>query len=160
MTNNEIWESLSSVALLGAVHLHGQWRMYAGTLGEWTLDYPAYDPSWKPSEEERMQFRNGLLRVDNDNAAEFCEALQEYEVKPEVLQNWMVNEDGGVPLFIVVDFDKRLFVYGYTEPIEPKSDYVPAGWTGIEDDPLNYVPLEISRLWAKSGSEYGGFKSL
>jgi hypothetical protein len=92
---------LTTYLLLGAVCLHAKWRVYAGTEGEWTLDYPAYDPD-------------------------------------------------DVPLLMLVDFDKRLFVHGYSEPVEPKSNYIPAGWTGIVNNPLDYTSEEIRQLWIPS----------
>src|SRR5689334_7558961 len=113
-------EVLTDSFLLGAVRLNERWRVYAGTLAEWTLDYPSYDPDNEPrSEEDRMSFRNGLWYVDENNAEEFCEAMQAYEIPLGVLRHWIAQKEANaVPLLMLVDFDNRLFVHGYSEPVE------------------------------------------
>jgi hypothetical protein len=140
---------LTDFLLLGAVRLHAQWRVYALTLGEWTLDYPAYDPSWESlSKEDKRAFRGELSRVDENNADEFCAAIQAYEVPLEVLQHWVEQEgNASIRLTMLVDFDERRFVHGYTEPVEPKSNYIPAAWTGVVGDPLDYVSEKLRRIW-------------
>jgi hypothetical protein len=149
MPDEEILEHLLTAhLLLGAVNLRGQWRLFAGSVGEWTLDYPACDPGWEPSENERLEFRSGLLVVDVHNADEFCAAMQPYEVTTKTLVGWMQRVgQAAIPLTFVVDFDRRLFVHGYDEPIEPRGQYIPPSWTGIVDDPLDHVPAEIKDLW-------------
>ncbi len=128
--------------LIGAVRLRSRWRLFAGTLGEWTLDYAAYEPGCN---EVPKDFRGGLLRVDVDNADAFCAAMEPFELQPEQLLAWIAEHGPqALRLTMVVDFDRRTFVHGYLEPVEPKSNYVPAGWTGIEDDPLKHVPQEIA----------------
>ncbi|MEJ7709887.1 MAG: hypothetical protein WKF84_08510 [Pyrinomonadaceae bacterium] len=62
--------------LIGAVKLNSRWRFFAGTPAEWTLDYAAYDPTYNAEKTTAYVFRNGLLRVDEANAAEFCEAMK------------------------------------------------------------------------------------
>jgi hypothetical protein len=135
--------------LLGAVKLEGTWRVYAGTIGEWTLDYPAYEPESEDAPPEELQyFRSGLLRVDENNAKAFCAAMKEYEVPLDALKRWIEKEGvNNIPLLMLVDFDNRLFVHGYSEPIEPTSNYIPSGWTGIVGNPLYYVSEEIRHLW-------------
>jgi len=148
MNRDEILADVESESLLiGAVKWRSRWRYFAGTLGEWTLDYPAYDPSYQPAPGDRS-FRGGLLRVDQTNADQFCEVMRPYELRPEEIRSW-VKERGAVnvPLMMVVDFDERKFVDGYHEAFVPKSEYVPAGWQGIDGDPYDHVPPEVSDLW-------------
>jgi hypothetical protein len=148
MTHDELLELIMSDELLiGAVKWRSRWRFFAGTLGEWTLDYPAYDPDYRPDPGDR-QFRGGLLRVDQTNADAFCAVMEPYELRPEQIRAW-VKEHGAanVPLMMVVDFDALTFVDGYHEAFVPKSEYVPAGWRGIDGDPYAHVPSEVSGLW-------------
>jgi hypothetical protein len=65
----------------------------------------------------------------------------------ELLEDWIEKHKREIELLMLVDFDTRLFVHGYSEPIEPKSDYIPAGWTGLVGDPLDYVSEDLRRLW-------------
>lgn len=140
---------LTDFLILGGVRSHGQWRVYAGTLGEWTLDYIAYEPEaeFVPLEEIK-HFRNGLLRIDENNAEAFCFAMQSREVPLDVLKQWVeMSGVSQVQILMMVDFDNCLFVHGYSEPIEPKGNYIPSHWKGIVGNPLDYLPEEISSLW-------------
>jgi hypothetical protein len=142
---------LSANLLIGAVKWKSRWRYFAGTLGDWTFDYLAYDPSHRPSPADK-DFRGGLLLVDQSNADAFCAAMQPYELAPATIARWAERHGAdAVPLVMVADFDARFFVHGYSEPIEPKSKYLPAGWRGVEDDPHKHVPPEVSAPWQPSG---------
>ena len=148
MASDELLDDvLSAHLLIGAVKWRSRWRYFAGTLGEWTLDYRAYDPSYSPSVGDKS-FRGGLICVDQSNADEFCVVMEPWELAPAEISVW-VKQHGcdAVPLVMVVDFDKRFFVHGYSEPVEPKSDYLPNGWQGVEDAPYNHVPDAVSAPW-------------
>ena len=96
--------------MLGAVILNATCRFYGGTTGEWRLDYAAYDPSARPSK----HFRNGILTVNETNAEEFCEAMAPFEVMlPDVVR--LVKTEVSEGLWVLVNFDDRLFVNGFTE---------------------------------------------
>jgi hypothetical protein len=149
MQRQELFDEIVALdLLLGAVCLRGQWRIFAATLGEWTLDYPAYDPT--PVSGDVAAFRSGLLVVDERSADAFCTALAPWEVPLEVLDAWLRTlPPGQLNLCFVVDFDRRLFVHGYDEPIEPKSQYIPSHWRGVVGDPLRYCPPELAALWSR-----------
>jgi hypothetical protein len=138
---------LSDELLIGAVRWRSRWRFFAGTLGEWTLDYAAYDRDYSPPAGDHT-FRGGLLQVDQSNADEFCTAMEPWELSRDQIRAW-VKEYGArnVPLMMVVDFDTLTFVDGYHEAFVPKSQYVPAGWRGIDGDPYEYVPSDVCELW-------------
>ena len=138
---------LSSHLLIGAVKWRSRWRYFAGTLGEWTLDYRAYDPSYTPPAGDKS-FRGGLMCVDQSNADEFCAVMEPWELAPGEIADWVKHHGSeSVPLVMVVDFDERLFVHGYSESVEPKSTYLPKGWQGIEDDPYKHVPSQVAAPW-------------
>ena len=126
--------------LIGAVHFAGKWRVYAGTQAEWILNYQAYDHS-DPAEWSEP-FRGNLLLVDVYNADKFIQIMQPYEL-PSIDLAELVRQRGAnnFPLSIVVDFDRRLYVNGYHEAM--LQEYIPPGWTGIEDNPFNFVPVEL-----------------
>jgi hypothetical protein len=143
---------LSADTLIGAVKWRSRWRYFAVTLGEWTFDYPTYDPDYNPSPDD-TRFRGGLHRVDQSNADEFCAVMKPYELDAATIARW-VKQHGrdAVPLVMVADFDDRFFVHGYTEPVEPKSNYLAPGWRGVEDDPYKHVPPEVSAPWWSGGA--------
>jgi hypothetical protein len=153
MESNDLLDDiLSAHLLIGAVKWRSRWRYFAGTLGEWALDYPAYDPAYRPSPGDAT-FRGGLLRVDQSNADEFCAVMKPYELGTGTIARW-VKQHGcdAVPLVMMADFDARFFVHGYTEPVEPRSNYLPAGWDGVEGDPYEHVPPEVSAPWRSGGA--------
>ena len=138
---------LTDFLLLGAVKLHAKWRLYALTIGEWTLDYPAYD-SEPISDADKMDFRNGMYCVDENNADEFCAAMQACEVPLDVVKHWVEQEGtSNVRITMLVDFDELRFVHGYSEPVEPRSDYIPGHWTGVVGEPLDFVSEDLRRVW-------------
>ena len=131
--------------IIGAVRLSSRWRFYAGTVAEWILDYRSYDPS-DPSKWEHP-FRNGLLVVDSSNSEAFCQAMQAYQLSEDDIRE-LVRLRGGnnFPLGVVVNFDEKLYVNGYSEI--PLHEYVPDGWIGVEGNPYDYVPAEVRSFWA------------
>jgi hypothetical protein len=131
--------------LLGAVCHRQHWRFYSGTIAEWILDYRAYDPAYDPSAWP-TPFRNNLLTVSPDDAAAFQESMAPQEQSLDEVRA-LVQHRGteAVPLSVVVDFDRRLFVNGYYDlAIEA---YVPPGWQAVFDDPLQYLPEPLRTIW-------------
>jgi hypothetical protein len=130
--------------IIGAVKLDSRWRFYAGTVGEWILDYLSYDPS--ASSRSEHPFRDGLLVVGNSNADAFCRAMQPYQLS-EADVRALIRLRGGnnFPLGVVVNFDEKLFVNGCSEI--PLHEYVPNGWTGVEGNSYDHVPNEVRSLW-------------
>ncbi len=138
-------ETLLQNEHLGAVKLSMKWRIFAGYIGEWILDYPSYDPEIKDAE-QRSEFRGGVLIVDEKTAEQFCGAMSEHEFTLTEIEA-LIKQRGAenVPLTVVVDFDNKLFVNGYYD--RSIEEFVPVGWQGIFGDPLQYVPAGISSLW-------------
>jgi hypothetical protein len=131
--------------LIGAVKYKSHWRFFAGTVGEWILNYSSYDPSFDPSK-SRVTFRNNLLNVDETNAEQFCEAMEPFELSSEGIEQLVRAEgSGNWPLVIALNFDDKIFINGFSEI--SLHEYVPTGWTAIEDNPLDYVPDNIKSLW-------------
>lgn len=150
LISNFMKKELSNDEYLGAVRVNGKWHFFADFVGEWILDYPAYDPDYEPSQWS-YKFRNGLLVVDETNANEFLEAMRAQELSFENVKK-LVAEKGKeqIPLTYVVDFDERKFVDGNSE--RDIAEYVPKNWTGIEDTPLKYVPDEIKSVWTQNNN--------
>ncbi|MFN6559704.1 MAG: hypothetical protein RMY28_007840 [Nostoc sp. ChiSLP01] len=131
--------------LIGAVKFNSKWRFFCGTIAEWILDYASYDPGFDPSKSD-VVFRNNLLKVDETNTVHFLKAMEPYELFAKDIQQ-LIEEEGASnwPLTIVVDFDKKTYVNGFSEIT--LHQYVPTGWTGYEGNPLNYVPENIRAFW-------------
>ena len=117
--------------------MNGTWKLFAGTIGEWILDYKTYDPQYDPSKWKHV-YRNNLLSVNENNAQEFCDAMQEFEV---TLEDVDISRKGNplLSISVLVDFDAKTYVNGYSDFLLEK--YVPLNWKVIVDDPLKFVPL-------------------
>ncbi len=141
-------ENLDIDDLIGAVKYKDRWRFFAGTVAEWVLDYALYDPGFDPLK-SNIVFRNNLLRVDEKNAPQFFEAMEQYELLLVDIQQ-LVKEKGANnwPLTIVVDFDGKIYINGFTEI--PLHKYIPIDWKGYEDYPINYVPDQIKDCWLQN----------
>jgi hypothetical protein len=131
--------------VIAAVQLAGAWRVFSGTAGHWILDYRRYDPTEDPAT-WGPEFRPGLGYVDQRNAAAFCAAMAPYELKPGDIAA-MTAEHGPseYPLVVAIDFDNRVVITALGDL--PIQEYVPAGWSAREGDPLQYVPQAIRDLW-------------
>ncbi len=138
-------EDISPDDLIGLVKYKSEWQFFAGTVAEWIMDYKNYDPWFDPSQSD-VVFRNNILVVNDDNAAAFVEAMQAYRLSAEDITT-LIERDGvnDWPLVILIDFDKREYINGFGEI--PLHQYIPAGWTGFEGDPLAYVPENMRSIW-------------
>lgn len=138
-------DSLHPNDLIGVTRHGSRWRIFAGTVAEWILDYASYDPGFDPSRSEVM-FRGNLLVVSEQNADQFHAAMEPYELQPSELEAF-VHQVGRYnwPLSMVVSFDDKLYVNGFSEI--PLHEYLPPGWSGIEGQPIDFVPPEIRQIW-------------
>lgn len=137
--------SLHANDLIGITKYRSHWQLFAGTVAEWILDYASYDPTFSPSRSE-VVFRGNLLIVTEDNASGFLAAMEPYELCPEDLRAFFETANCcNWPLVVMVDFDARLYVNGFSEI--PLHEYVPTGWKGVEGDPLEYIPDRFRSIW-------------
>jgi hypothetical protein len=138
-------ESLEADEFIGTVKLKSEWKFFVGSLGEWTLDYDAFDPSFHLSSEKNL-FRGGLTKIDETNAEKYMEAMQNYELSTNEIQQLIATQGiDEVPLMFVVDFDNRTFVNGYYD--YPLEKYVPEGWKSYLGNTYEYVPENVRALW-------------
>jgi hypothetical protein len=127
--------------LFGVVKSNSEVRFYGAWLAEWILDYSSYDPSISTEGEEPL--RNGLLVVRPDQGADFCKVMRPNEIDAGEVKEYLKKRF--IPIDFYIDFDRALFINGFHEiAIE---DYVPAGWTSEENDPLQFVPDDLRALW-------------
>jgi hypothetical protein len=131
---------------IGAVKLNSQWRFFYDILSMWILDYASYHPDYNPTPQG---WRANLLKVDEANAKEYCEALANHELFPEQIP-WVEKESFSDQegLTFVVNFDEKVFVNGWRDNIAIH-EYAPQGWTAFEDDPYEHIPPEFRSLWDK-----------
>lgn len=125
--------------LLGAVCHNRVWRLFAGTVGEWILDYYSYDDSFSLDQ----PFRGNLYVVETKDGEAFLRAMAPYEVAPETLTRTSPEERK--PLTFVVNFDTSTYVNGYFDLA--LEDHVPEGWNSTHGDPVSAVPEQLRRLW-------------
>jgi hypothetical protein len=130
---------------VGAVKLHGVWRIFYGTLSEWILNYEDY----AAPEEDLEGWRNGLLNVDENNGEEFCKYMAANEVP--LSDVGLLRGEGTEkqePLTFVVNFDDKLFINGWMDML-PIHKWAPSHWERKKTSPYSYVPDTIRSLWNK-----------
>jgi hypothetical protein len=130
---------------MGAIKIDSEWQFFYEMLSMWILDYKAYDPEYVP---KSGGWRENILKVDRDNAKEYCQAMKTKEIPVPLIPNTMSSWGRQLRLTFVVNFDERLFINGWHDNIAIH-EYVPDGWKGIEDDPYSYIPQELKTLWGK-----------
>jgi hypothetical protein len=145
LTDINLAEKIDLDYQLGAVQTEGKVSFYLNPLAYWIMDYKVYDPTYRPDDWPGPRFRNDLLQVDESTVVPFLNAMAPDEVTLEsIIQHLPAFGETLVPLFLI-DFDNRLFVNGYGE--SRLEDYIPSGWKGIFDNPINYLPEPIRQIW-------------
>jgi hypothetical protein len=129
---------------LGAVKIDSKWRIFHDVLGMWILDYSAYD-DYVP---KLGGWREGIMKVDQNNAAQYCRAMEAKEIPPQLIPDAISVLGGQMPLTFVVNFDDRFFVNGWHDNIAIH-EYVPDGWKGISDNPYKHIPQELKARWSE-----------
>ena len=124
MEDDELDDVADIGHLVGAVRHAGRWRYFAAGIAQWILDYTRFTPDLRADE----RVRDGLLRVDQEDAGRFCAALGRWELTMAELCS-RIETEGPFEwrLEIALDFDNRTYVNGFTEAPLPES--VPSGWS-------------------------------
>ena len=136
-------ERLEQDQLLGVIRLNNKYSFFTGGTADWNMDYKKYDPSYNPAEWTYV-FRNNILQVDENNAQQYCETMDKVsaEIVIDTIRQLGASE---VILYFLIDFDNKLYInYYFDLSLE---DYVPVGWKGLFDNPLNHVPDTIRSIW-------------
>jgi hypothetical protein len=130
---------------LTAVKLSSEWRFFADREVMFILDYSAYDDEYAPLP---GGFRYGTLIVDKHNASAWMNTLaREFNVEQLPYLYWEDTEKR-VQVTFVVDFDERRWVgNGWKMDQSPLTDYQPEGWTAVEDDVYQHLPLDLKSIW-------------
>ncbi|MBL8160968.1 MAG: hypothetical protein JNJ61_03215 [Anaerolineae bacterium] len=132
---------------IGAVKLHGEWRFFHHLLIAWILNYRDYDDTYIPTESD---WRYELMKVDEKNAEAYVLFMAKNELPIAQIPFVRLGDfPMQAPLTFVVNFDERLFVNGWHDNI-PIHEYIPQGWRGIEDNPYDHIPSDLSLLWNKT----------
>jgi hypothetical protein len=131
---------------IAAVHWQGRWRFVYDIDIMFLLDYPSYDDTYFPKEEE---FRYGTLIVDESNVEQWLASMSG-ELTTDQIPYARWEKDEQVKLTFVIDFDTKLWVgLHWQNDQSAYQDYQPDGWIAIEEDIFKYLPPDISNLWAE-----------
>ena len=138
-------ETIGNDDMIGAVLSGGKWRYFVGTFAEWVMDYPSYDSNSKPD----YLFRNGIDCVDENNIDSFCDAMSDYELTEDNIRTLTNTSKTRIDLlYYVIDADNKVYISDFWEI--DTHEYVPTGWKGYAQDPMDYVPQEVKELWRKN----------
>jgi hypothetical protein len=138
-------ERLEDGYVLGITHYNNSYRAYVAPSAWFVMDYKAYDPSITASQQRTNDFRNGVIVVDLDTADAYLSAMEPDLLPMDELRNALpANGDQLQPLFLI-DFETRQYISWYFDI--GYEDYIPSGWKGVFDNPINYLPEPIRQIW-------------
>lgn len=141
-------------ALLGCIKFEGNYYFYLMPVAWWILDYKKYDP--KNSKEDNFNFRNNIFVVTNENVDFFMKSIEDDKISliqlQEIIKKYSTEKykyDNYNYLYFYIDFDKYIYINGLFDV--GLEDYLPdPSWTGKFDNPLNYMPEDIKKIWLLS----------
>lgn len=138
-------ERIKDGYVLGVVLYQNTLIMYMAPSAWFVMDYPKYDPSIIASKERSSDFRDGVLLVDDSTAEAYLKAMQADTISLEELRaEFPGHKDALQPIFLI-DFDGRRYISWYFDI--DYEEYVPSGWEGVFDNPLNHLPDEVKVIW-------------
>lgn len=140
-----IAEGLDQGYELGCIHYKGEYSFYMNPSAWFVMDYARYDPEATNDKNLADYFRDGILVVDDSTAEAYLKSMQPDaismdELRVEVLE----HKDSLQPIFLI-DFDNHRYVSWYFDVDYEK--YIPSGWEGVFESPLNYLPDEVRKIW-------------
>jgi hypothetical protein len=141
-TRMDIDQKIKAGYLLGCIRHKGHYNFYFMPMALWIINYSKYDPTYNPDDWDSI-YRDNILTVTDDNVDSFMRAIDIDRINHEVLAGSNIED-----IVFYIDFDTKLFVNGFVEISVEK--YLPVGWQGKYDDPLNYLPNECRSFLAGS----------
>lgn len=137
--------TLASIELPGLVSVRGAWFYVLGTIAEFVLDYPSYDPSYNPSEWDH-EFRGGLLCVSPEDGFAYLAQLSEQAFGLSAMDGFIaLNGPGRSRPVVLIDFDRKKYVSTYFD--QPMQDHAGTGWVSEFAEPLGHAPTEVAQYW-------------
>lgn len=135
--------------LFGCIKYKNEYSIYLMPLAEWILNHYKYSPSYNPNEWEYV-FRGNILNVTDENVKDFIRAIAvdkiDLKIDGQDLQRVLREKEVPFPFFIDLD-NKNYISYFYDIEVET---YLPDDtWVGIYDDPMKYLPDDVTRIFTK-----------
>ena len=138
----DINQKIDAGYFLGCIRHKDQYNFYFMPIAFWIINYSKYDPTYNPHDWDYF-YRNNILIVTDDNVDSFMKAIDVDRITHEALVGSDIED-----ITFYIDFDTKLFVNGFVEiSVE---EYLPVGWQGKYDDPLNYLRNECGSFLAGS----------
>lgn len=111
------------------------------------MNYKKYDPSYNPNDWTDV-YRENILNVTDDKIDGFLKSIEQDRLsldEVQLLGNDIPHEYLHINFF--VDFDKKMFINGYSDNVAVE-EYLPdESWRGQIDNSINYLPDNIRRLF-------------
>ncbi|MAU08566.1 MAG: hypothetical protein CL607_02000 [Anaerolineaceae bacterium] len=140
---------LKSWECLGLIRYKDVWSLHYAIPEMWILDFSQYDSQYDPAKDPN-QWRRGLITIGSNNVDSYIASLVKIELDEAYRLSQTTEGNEGIvldeyypPLQFLIDFNKKLFINGWTEIIPPLHLYIPSGWQGLQDSPYKYVPPHI-----------------
>ena len=141
-------ERIKDGYVLGLVIYKDTLMHYMAPSAWFVMNYPKYDPSILTSDERAGEFRDGVLVVDNSTAEAYLKSMQPDAVSLDELRAELPDRKDSLQPVFLIDFDNHQYVSWYFDI--DYEEYVPDGWEGVFDNPLNYLPDEVKAIWGQT----------
>lgn len=134
--------------VLGLMRYQETLMMYMAPSAWFVMDYARYDPSITTSDDRSSKFRDGVLLVDDSTALAYLKAMQPDAISIDELQAELPNRRDPLQPIFLIDFDSHKYISWYFDV--DYEEYIPSGWEGVFDNPLNYLPNEMREIWGRT----------
>lgn len=137
--NDIIQEKVDNSYLFGCIRYQNQFTCYLMPIAYWILNHKIYNPEYNPDEWEFV-FRDNILNVDDEQIEGFLQSIKVDEVDIESIN---VSQYNLIDIFLLyIDFDDKTLI-SFFDDVDIE-EYLPNDkWTGIFDNPINYLPPEV-----------------
>jgi hypothetical protein len=143
----ELKELFEDNYLLGCIKYNNSYSIYLMPIAWWILNYKKYDPSYNPNDWTDV-YRENILNVTDDKIDGFLKSIEQDRLsldEVQLLGNDIPHEYLHINFF--VDFDKKMFINGYSDNVAVE-EYLPdESWRGQIDNSINYLPDNIRSLF-------------
>lgn len=117
---------------IGVATHNGRAFTIKGNVGEFILDYAAYDPASVAKAEVGL-YRDGLVTATTETATQFLKALHATPMTRVGIRALIESSQDEADLLAFIDFDARRYIHSYYDLA--LEDYLPKGWHGALGDP-------------------------
>lgn len=143
-------EHISNGDVLGIIVDQGLLKIYMAPSIWFVMNYESYYPSAMEIRDRRGRYNGPLFRedvrvVNSLNADVYLNHMEKNILQPKDIIKIKEKDAESIQPIFLIDFDHHRYVSWFYDI--DYEEYIPNGWEGIFDNPLNFLPDEIKAIW-------------